>query len=70
MAWTEDRRENLMAGFHSRDQVIQLEGAFDKDAKLMALSADIVANVGAYSCFPTTCGVEPLMAMAETAGSL
>ena len=68
VAWTEDRRENLMAGFHSRDQVIQLEGAFDKDAKLVALSADIVVNVGAYSTFPTTCGVEPLMAMAELPG--
>ncbi|HTE77987.1 MAG TPA: molybdopterin cofactor-binding domain-containing protein, partial [Xanthobacteraceae bacterium] len=30
--------------------------------------ADVVANVGAYSCFPTTCGVEPLMAMAELPG--
>ncbi len=68
VAWTEDRRENLMAGFHSRDQVIALEGAFDKDARLTALSADIVANIGAYSCFPTTCGVEPLMAMAELPG--
>jgi carbon-monoxide dehydrogenase large subunit len=68
VAWTEDRRENLIAGFHSRDQVITLEGAFDKDAKLTALSADIVANVGAYSCFPTTCAVEPLMAMAELPG--
>ena len=68
VAWTEDRRENLMAGFHSRDQVIALEAAFDQDAKLTALSADIVANVGAYSCFPTTCGVEPLMAMAELPG--
>jgi carbon-monoxide dehydrogenase large subunit len=68
VAWTEDRRENLIAGFHSRDQVIALEGAFDKEARLLALSADIVANVGAYSCFPTTCGVEPLMAMAELPG--
>ncbi len=67
-AWTEDRRENLIAGFHSRDQTITLEGTFDKDARLIALRADIVANVGAYSCFPTTCGVEPLMAMAEMPG--
>ena len=37
VGWTEDRRENLVAGFHSRDQVITLEGAFDKDAKLTAL---------------------------------
>jgi len=68
IAWTEDRRENLIAAFHSRDQYITLEGVFNKDARLIALKADIVANVGAYSCFPTTCGVEPLMAMAELPG--
>jgi carbon-monoxide dehydrogenase large subunit len=68
VAWIEDRRENLVACFHSRDQHISLEGAFDADARLIALSADIVANVGAYSCYPTTCGVEPLMAMAEMPG--
>ena len=68
VAWTEDRRENLIACFHSRDQHVSLEGAFDADARLTALSADIVANVGAYSCYPTTCGVEPLMAMAEMPG--
>jgi len=68
VAWTEDRRENLIAGFHSRDQYLTLEGAFDNNAKLIALKADVVSNVGAYSCFPTTCGVEPLMAMAEMPG--
>ena len=68
VSWIEDRRENLIAGFHSRDQYITLEGAFDKTGRLLALKADIVANVGAYSCFPTTCGVEPLMAMAEMPG--
>jgi len=68
VAWSEDRRENLIASFHSRDQYVTLEGAFDKTAKLIALKADVVANVGAYSCFPTTCGIEPLMAMAEMPG--
>ncbi|BAT58110.1 caffeine dehydrogenase subunit alpha [Variibacter gotjawalensis] len=68
IAWTEDRRENLIASYHSRDQQLSLEGAFDADGKLLALSGDIVANIGAYSCFPTTCGVEPLMAMAELPG--
>ena len=68
LAWSEDRRENLIAAFHSRDQSIELEGAFDADGKLLALSADVIANIGAYSCFPTTCGVEPLMAMAELPG--
>ncbi len=68
VAWTEDRRENLVACYHSRDQHIVLEGCFDADARLVALQADVVANVGAYSCYPTTCGVEPLMAMAEMPG--
>src|SRR6516164_4258185 len=50
-AWVEDRRENLVACFHSRDQSIALEGAFDADAKVIGFAADIVADVGAYSCY-------------------
>ncbi|WP_315927575.1 xanthine dehydrogenase family protein molybdopterin-binding subunit [Mesorhizobium sp. SP-1A] len=65
IAWREDRRENLIASYHSREQNVHIEGGFDKDGYLLALSCDIVVNVGAYSCFPTTCGVEPLMAMHE-----
>jgi carbon-monoxide dehydrogenase large subunit len=68
IAWTEDRRENLIACFHSRDQYVALEGSFDAEGKLTALSGDVLANVGAYSCFPTTCAVEPLMALAEMPG--
>jgi aerobic carbon-monoxide dehydrogenase large subunit len=67
-AWSEDRRENLIASFHSRDQHLDLEGGFAADGKLLALKSDVVANIGAYSCYPTTCGVEPLMAMAELPG--
>ncbi len=68
VAWTEDRRENLIASFHSRDQYITLEGAFDADAKLLALRGDVLANIGAYSSFPNTGGMEPLMALAELPG--
>ncbi len=68
VAWSEDRRENLTSSFHSRDIAIALEGAFDVDARLLAIEADVISNVGAYSCYPTTCGVEPLMAMAELPG--
>jgi aerobic carbon-monoxide dehydrogenase large subunit len=68
VAWSEDRRENLIAAFHSRDQRVSVEGAFDARGKLIALTTDILANVGAYSCYPTTCGVEPLMAAAELPG--
>ena len=68
VAWTEDRRENLIASFHSREQYMRLQGAFDSDAKFVALSAEVVVNIGAYSCYPTTCAIEPLMAMGELTG--
>ncbi|MGE4245177.1 MAG: xanthine dehydrogenase family protein molybdopterin-binding subunit [Parvibaculaceae bacterium] len=68
VAWIEDRRENLLASFHSRDQRHGVRGAFGADGRLVALEADIVCNVGAWSCYPVTCGVEPLMAMAEFPG--
>jgi carbon-monoxide dehydrogenase large subunit len=68
LAWIEDRRENLTASFHSRDQRHTVRGAFAADGRLLAVHADIRCNVGAYSCYPVTCGVEPLMAMAEFPG--
>ena len=66
--WIEDRRENLMASFHSRDHRYRIKAAFDEDARLIAIDADIRCDVGAYSVYPVTCGVEPLMAMAEFPG--
>jgi len=29
---------------------VSLKGAFDANGKLLALSADILSNIGAYSC--------------------
>src|SRR5919107_363869 len=66
--WIEDRQENLTASFHGHDQRYQTSAAFDEDGKLLALEADILCDVGAYSCYPFTCGVEPLMAQAEMPG--
>src|SRR3954454_11789128 len=68
VAWIEDRLENLIASAHARDQRLKLRGAFDGSGKLLALEADALCNVGAYSIYPITCGVEPLMAMTETPG--
>jgi carbon-monoxide dehydrogenase large subunit len=68
VAWIEDRRENLIASAHGRDQRLLVRGAFDAHGRLLALEGDIRCNVGAYSCYPVTCGVEPLMALAELPG--
>jgi aerobic carbon-monoxide dehydrogenase large subunit len=68
VAWLEDRLENLTASAHSRDQRIALRGAFDRDGILLGIEADVLCNVGAYSSFPTTSGIEPLMALADLPG--
>ncbi|HYZ31764.1 MAG TPA: xanthine dehydrogenase family protein molybdopterin-binding subunit, partial [Crenalkalicoccus sp.] len=68
-AWIEDRRENLIAAAHSRDQAHRLRGAFDEGGRLLALEVEILADVGAFSCHPFTCGMEPLMALTEYPGS-
>ena len=66
--WTEDRQENLTAAFHGHEQRYEASAAFDEEGRLLALKADIACDVGAYSCYPFTCGVEPLMAATEMPG--
>jgi carbon-monoxide dehydrogenase large subunit len=68
VGWVETREENLRAAWHSREQAFTVTGAFDPAGRLLALRADITADVGAYSCYPVTFGVEPLMALAELPG--
>jgi carbon-monoxide dehydrogenase large subunit len=68
VAWTEDRQENLTASFHGHEQAYQLRGAVAEDGTLLGLDADIRCDVGAYSVFPFTYGVEPLMAAHELPG--
>lgn len=68
VAWIEDRRENFLASAHGRDQAFTVRAAFSAEGRLTAIDADMRSNVGAFSCYPVTCGVEPLMAFAELPG--
>ncbi len=68
LAWIEDRRENFTSSFHARDQHYGIRAAFDADARLVSVDGDLLVNVGAYSCYPVTWGVEPLMALGELPG--
>ncbi len=58
--WVEDRFENMVASTHSRDQYIELEAAFDRHGCVLALSSDIWVDVGAYSAYLWSAGMEPL----------
>jgi aerobic carbon-monoxide dehydrogenase large subunit len=66
--WIEDRQENLTAAFHGHEQRYSVSAAFAADGELLALDADIECDTGAYSAFPFTCAVEPLMAATELPG--
>ncbi|MGQ4615652.1 molybdopterin cofactor-binding domain-containing protein [Nocardia sp. R7R-8] len=66
--WVEDRREALTASFLAREQSYDVRAAFDADGRILAIDADIVCDMGAYSCYPFTAGIEPLMASAEMPG--
>jgi aerobic carbon-monoxide dehydrogenase large subunit len=56
VAWIEDRLENLTASAHSRDQRLKLRGAFGSSGKLLALEADALCNIGAYSIYRSPAG--------------
>ncbi|MCC7275964.1 MAG: xanthine dehydrogenase family protein, partial [Alphaproteobacteria bacterium] len=46
--WTADRSETFLSDPHGRDHVTTCEMAFDADARILAMRAETVANVGAY----------------------
>ena len=66
--WIEDRKDALTASFLAREQRYDARAAFDRDGRILALDADIICDMGAYSCYPFTAGIEPLMASGEMPG--
>ncbi len=68
VSWIEDRQENLTASFHGHEQRYDVRAAFGTDGRILGLAAEIDCDVGAYSAFPFTCAVEPLMAASELPG--
>jgi carbon-monoxide dehydrogenase large subunit len=60
--WVEDRSEHLLAATHARDHRYLMKAAFTGRGELLAVQADITCNVGAYSVYPWTAGIEALMA--------
>lgn len=67
--WIEDRQENLTAAFHGHEQQYAVRAAFAADGRILGLEADIRCDIGAYSAYPFTCAVEPLMAATELPGA-
>jgi len=60
--WVESRREGLLASAHARDHQYVVRAGFDREGRLLAMDVKVACNVGAYSVYPWTAGIEALMA--------
>lgn len=60
--WIEDRRENLIAAPHAKEQIIHLDLAVDADGGFLGLRAVIFGDTGAYSYNSASALIEPFMA--------
>lgn len=66
--WIEDRKDALTASFLAREQRYIARAAFAADGEFLGFEADVICDMGAYSCYPFTAGIEPLMASGEMPG--
>ena len=60
--WVEDRRENLLAAAHARDQVVHAAVAADASGKVLAMKATCLCDVGAYSLYPMSASLDAITA--------
>ena len=56
--WIQDRQEDLVTSTHARDYRFKVDLAIGADGLIKALRADIVVNIGAYSTWLTSAGIE------------
>ena len=50
--WIEDRRENLTAGGHAREEDLTLEAAVKNDGTILGVKVKMVLDAGAYQVMP------------------
>jgi aerobic carbon-monoxide dehydrogenase large subunit len=66
--WTSDRMEDLATTSHGFDEIVEAELGCDWQGGVMALTADVVGDVGAYSIYPWTAALEPVQVVSFLPG--
>src|SRR5262249_27818079 len=66
--WTSDRLEDLATTSQGFDEIVEAEIGLDRDGRVMALTADVIGDVGAYSIYPWTCALEPVQVVSFLPG--
>jgi carbon-monoxide dehydrogenase large subunit len=68
LKWTADRLEDISSSSQAFAEIVDAEMGFDENGIAIALEADVIGDVGAYSIFPWTCGLEPVQVVSFLPG--
>jgi carbon-monoxide dehydrogenase large subunit len=66
--WTGDRLEDLASTSQGFDEIVDAELALDKDGHILALAAEVMGDIGAYSIYPWTAALEPVQVVSFMPG--
>ncbi len=66
--WTSDRLEDLSSTSQAFDETIDAQLAVDAHGAILGLRADVIGDVGAYSIYPWTAGLEPVQVISFMPG--
>jgi carbon-monoxide dehydrogenase large subunit len=68
LQWTADRLEDICSSSQAFAEIADAEMGFDANGVAIALKADVLGDVGAYSIYPWTCGLEPVQVVSFLPG--
>ncbi|MGY3238470.1 carbon-monoxide dehydrogenase large subunit [Bradyrhizobium sp. USDA 4472] len=66
--WTADRLEDVSSSSQAFAEIVDAEMGFDANGLAIALKADVIGDVGAFSIYPWTCGLEPVQVVSFLPG--
>lgn len=66
--WTSDRLEDLISTSHGFDERVEAELGLDHHGRILALTADVIGDTGAYSIYPWTAAIEPVQVVSFLPG--
>jgi carbon-monoxide dehydrogenase large subunit len=66
--WTGDRLEDLISTSQAFDEVVEAELGLRADGTIVGLRADVIGDIGAYSIYPWTAGLEPVQVVSFLPG--
>jgi len=66
--WTSDRIEDLTCNSQGFDEIVDAELGLDDTGHILALRAEVIGDVGAYSIYPWTAALEPVQVVSFLPG--